>query len=44
MAGCGNRRLVAVARAHREEAELYRQWSVSLGRRSPRPPRPTTAR
>ncbi|MFC6880808.1 MULTISPECIES: GntR family transcriptional regulator [Actinomadura] len=29
--GCRNRRLLATARAMREEAELYRQWSVSFG-------------
>ncbi|MCF7549958.1 GntR family transcriptional regulator [Pseudonocardia sp. WMMC193] len=29
--GCTNRRLLDVARALREEAELYRQWSVSFG-------------
>ncbi|WP_134732102.1 GntR family transcriptional regulator [Amycolatopsis nivea] len=29
--GCRNRRLVATARGLREEAELYRHWSVSLG-------------
>ncbi|MGW4029220.1 GntR family transcriptional regulator [Streptomyces sp. NPDC004838] len=28
IAGCPNRRLAATARALREEAELYRQWSV----------------
>ncbi|WP_406464888.1 GntR family transcriptional regulator [Streptomyces sp. NBC_01622] len=31
LAGCGNRRLHDTARALREEAELYRQWSVSFG-------------
>jgi DNA-binding GntR family transcriptional regulator len=31
LAGCGNRRLHSTARALREEAELYRQWSVSFG-------------
>lgn len=31
IAGCSNRRLLAVAEALREEAELYRQWSVSFG-------------
>ncbi|POM23311.1 HTH-type transcriptional repressor CsiR [Actinomadura rubteroloni] len=29
--GCGNRRLLNTARSLREEAELYRQWSVSFG-------------
>ncbi|AEM84181.1 GntR family transcriptional regulator [Streptomyces violaceusniger] len=29
--GCTNRRLLDTARAYREEAELYRQWSVSFG-------------
>lgn len=29
--GCTNRRLLDTARALREEAELYRQWSVSFG-------------
>ncbi|REF00706.1 GntR family transcriptional regulator [Thermomonospora umbrina] len=29
--GCRNNRLLATARALREEAELYRQWSVSFG-------------
>lgn len=32
LAGCGNRRLLAMARGLREEAELYLQWSVSFGR------------
>lgn len=31
LAGCRNRRLLAVARGLREEAELYLQWSVSFG-------------
>jgi DNA-binding GntR family transcriptional regulator len=31
LAGCGNRRLLATAGKLREEAELYRQWSVSFG-------------
>ena len=31
LAGCRNRRLFASARALREEAELYLQWSVSFG-------------
>lgn len=31
LSGCPNRRLVGIARGLREEAELYRQWSVSLG-------------
>lgn len=31
LAGCGNRRLLGTARALREEAELYRQWSVAFG-------------
>jgi len=31
--GCPNRRLTAIARSLREEGELYRQWSVSLGGR-----------
>jgi DNA-binding GntR family transcriptional regulator len=30
--GCHNRRLFEIARTLREEAELYRQWSVSPGR------------
>lgn len=30
--GCTNRRLLEMALALREEAELYRRWSVSLGR------------
>jgi DNA-binding GntR family transcriptional regulator len=29
--GCTNRRLLETARAFREEAELYRHWSVSFG-------------
>ncbi|MFJ2261594.1 GntR family transcriptional regulator [Streptomyces sp. NPDC087844] len=29
--GCTNRRLLDAARSLRDEAELYRQWSVSLG-------------
>ncbi|MFF2554146.1 GntR family transcriptional regulator [Nocardia sp. NPDC058058] len=29
--GCGNRRLLDTARALRQEAELYLQWSVSFG-------------
>ena len=29
--GCGNRRLLEMALTLREEAELYRRWSVSLG-------------
>jgi DNA-binding GntR family transcriptional regulator len=32
--GCPNRRLTAIARSLREEGELYRQWSISLGGRS----------
>jgi DNA-binding GntR family transcriptional regulator len=32
VAGCRNRRLRAMARGLREEAELYLQWSVSFGR------------
>lgn len=32
LAGCPNRRLLGTARGLRDEAELYRQWSVSLGR------------
>jgi DNA-binding GntR family transcriptional regulator len=32
LAGCRNRRLLAMARGLREEAELYLQWSVSFGR------------
>lgn len=32
LAGCRNRRLLAIARGLREEAELYLQWSVSFGR------------
>ena len=31
LAGCGNRRLQEMAWKLREEAELYRRWSVSLG-------------
>jgi len=31
LTGCGNRRLVDTALSLRREAELYRQWSVSLG-------------
>ena len=31
LAGCTNRRLLDTAQALREEAELYRQWSVSFG-------------
>ncbi|WP_040865345.1 GntR family transcriptional regulator [Nocardia exalbida] len=31
LAGCGNRRLLDTARALRQEAELYLQWSVSFG-------------
>ncbi|WP_028808818.1 GntR family transcriptional regulator [Streptomyces canus] len=31
LGGCTNRRLLDVAQALREEAELYRQWSVSFG-------------
>ncbi|GAA4526789.1 GntR family transcriptional regulator [Amycolatopsis samaneae] len=31
LAGCRNRRLLDTARSLRQEAELYRQWSVSLG-------------
>jgi DNA-binding GntR family transcriptional regulator len=31
LTGCTNRRLLETARGLREEAELYRQWSVSLG-------------
>jgi DNA-binding GntR family transcriptional regulator len=31
LAGCRNRRLLDTAQALREEAELYRQWSVSFG-------------
>ena len=31
LAGCPNRRLVTVACSLRQEAELYRRWSVSLG-------------
>jgi len=34
IAGCHNRRLTTIARSLREEGELYRQWSVSLGGRS----------
>ncbi|MEC3919205.1 GntR family transcriptional regulator [Nocardia sp. CDC160] len=29
--GCRNRRILNVAQSLREEAELYRQWSVSIG-------------
>ena len=32
--GCHNRRLTTIASSLREEGELYRQWSVSLGGRS----------
>ncbi|MDT0307534.1 FCD domain-containing protein [Streptomyces sp. DSM 44917] len=32
--GCRNRRLLTMARALRQEGELYRQWSVSLGGRA----------
>ncbi len=32
LAGCRNRRLLAMAHKLREEAELYLQWSVSFGR------------
>lgn len=31
LAGCRNQRLLDAARSLRQEAELYRQWSVSLG-------------
>jgi DNA-binding GntR family transcriptional regulator len=31
LAGCRNHRLLAMAQSLREEAELYRRWSVSLG-------------
>jgi DNA-binding GntR family transcriptional regulator len=31
LAGCANRRLLEMALKLREEAELYRRWSVSLG-------------
>ena len=31
LAGCRNRRLLETAQSLRDEAELYRQWSVSLG-------------
>ncbi len=31
LAGCDNHRLLAMARSLRDEAELYRRWSVSLG-------------
>ena len=30
--GCANRRLLAIAKSLRDEAELYRQWSVAPGR------------
>lgn len=30
LAGCGNRRLLHIARALRAEADLYQRWSVSL--------------
>ncbi|WP_433171449.1 GntR family transcriptional regulator [Actinoallomurus sp. CA-150999] len=33
IAGCRNRRLLTVTRTLRQEADLYRQWSVSLGGR-----------
>ncbi|NKE61396.1 FCD domain-containing protein [Lentzea sp. PSKA42] len=32
LAGCRNRRMLAIARSLREEAELYLQWSVAFGR------------
>jgi DNA-binding GntR family transcriptional regulator len=32
LAGCRNRRMLAVAQSLREEAELYLQWSVAVGR------------
>lgn len=31
LSGCGNQRLVGMARSLRQEAELYLQWSVSFG-------------
>ncbi|MDT8913093.1 GntR family transcriptional regulator [Amycolatopsis sp. PS_44_ISF1] len=31
LTGCGNRRLLETAQSLRQEAELYLQWSVSLG-------------
>lgn len=31
LSGCGNRRLLAIARSLRQESELYQRWSVSLG-------------
>ncbi|MFC9439257.1 GntR family transcriptional regulator [Nocardia sp. NPDC057030] len=31
LAGCANQRLLDAARSLRQEAELYRQWSVSMG-------------
>lgn len=31
LAGCRNRRLLTMARTLRDETELYRRWSVSLG-------------
>ncbi|MBF6128167.1 GntR family transcriptional regulator [Nocardia brasiliensis] len=31
LTGCSNRRLLDTAQSLRQEAELYRQWSVSLG-------------
>ncbi|MFI6170768.1 GntR family transcriptional regulator [Nocardia sp. NPDC051052] len=31
LAGCPNQRLLGTAQSLRQEAELYRQWSVSLG-------------
>lgn len=36
LAGCPNGRLLAIATGLREEAELYRQWSVSIGHESDR--------
>jgi DNA-binding GntR family transcriptional regulator len=34
--GCGNRRIKAIANSLRESAELYRRWSLPLGRSSDR--------
>lgn len=31
LSGCPNRRLLSIACSLRQEAELYRRWSVSLG-------------
>jgi DNA-binding GntR family transcriptional regulator len=31
LSGCGNRRLLDIARGLRAEADLYQRWSVALG-------------